>query len=360
MENFFPTTLSFFKKMATSSSKNDKAGVTFQSLMADIGQGNFAPAYLLMGQEGYFIDKAEDALVSALVPEDMRDWALITLFGAETDVETVVTTARGFPMMGERLVVVLKEAQAMEEFARLETYLKQPQSTTVLIVCYKNGTVDKRQKVYTQFQKVGVVFESQKIYENKVPAFIREHVQSKGLSIEPSAAQLMADHIGADLSRVVSELDKLSIAMPGEGSVITMDIVATHIGVSKEFNIFELTDALAEKNAKKAFQIAKYFDNNPKNYPIQRTLPQLFRFFQNLFLAYYAPDRSLRGLANYLGLREWQVKTNVLPPMQHYKAKKAMNILSAIRRTDARSKGIDNPSVSDGELLRELLFYILN
>ncbi|MBQ7634118.1 MAG: DNA polymerase III subunit delta [Bacteroidaceae bacterium] len=346
--------------MAAYTRKAAAPTVTPESVMADVRAGNIKPVYLLMGTENYYIDRLEAELVDALVPEGLRDWAMITLFGAETDVETVVTTARGFPMGGDRLVVVLKEAQNLQEFARLETYLKQPQPTTVLLITYRGGVADGRTKAVQLIKKQGVVYESAKVYENKLPAFITSYLKAKNLTIEPAAANLMAEHIGADLSRMAGELDKLAIALPEGQNKVSAELVAGHIGVSKEFNIFELTDALGMKNAKKAFQIAKYFDSNPKANPIQKTLPALFRYFQNLFLAYYAPDRSERGLAAYLGMRDWQVRNNILPAMQRYKARKVMSILTAIRRTDARSKGIDNPYTRDGELLRELLFYILN
>ena len=346
--------------MPTFSRKPAASVVTVDSVMADVKGGKIAPVYLLMGVENYFIDRLESELIDALVPEGLRDWAMITLFGAETDVETVVTTARGFPMGGDRMVVVVKEAQNLDDFARLEAYLKQPQPTTVLILSYRNGTVDKRTKAYSLIQKTGVVFESAKVYENKLPAFISGYVQAKGLTIAPAATQLMAAHIGAELSRIATELDKLAIAMPAGQKEISTELVAMHIGVSKDFNIFELTDALGVKDAKRAFQIAKYFDSNPKANPIQKTLPALFRYFQNLFLAYYAPQRTERSIAEYLGLRDWQVRNNIMPALTRYKPRKVMSILTAIRRTDARSKGVDNPATSDGELLRELLFYILN
>ena len=346
--------------MPTFSRKPAAPVVTVDSVMADVKGGKIAPVYLLMGVENYFIDRLESELIDALVSEGLRDWAMITLFGAETDVETVVTTSRGFPMGGDRMVVVVKEAQNLNDFARLEAYLKQPQPTTVLILSYRNGTVDKRTKAYSLIQKIGVVFESAKVYENKLPAFISGYVKAKGLTIAPAATQLMAAHIGAELSRIATELDKLVVAMPAGQKEISTDLVAMHIGVSKEFNIFELTDALGVKDAKKAFQIAKYFDRNPKANPIQKTLPALFRYFQNLFLAYYAPQRSERAIADYLGLRDWQVRNNIMPALTRYKPRKVMSILTAIRRADARSKGVDNPATSDGELLRELLFYILN
>lgn len=346
--------------MPTYSRKSSAPAVTVDSVMADVKAGKIAPVYLLMGEENFFIDRLEDALVDALVPEGLRDWAMITLFGAETDVETVITTARGFPMGGDRMVVVVKEAQNLSEFARLEAYFKQPQPTTVLILSYRNGTADKRTKAFSFIQKNGVVFESAKVYENRLPAFISSYVKEKGLTIAPAATQLMAAHIGAELSRIATELDKLAIAMPVGQKEISTDLVATHIGVSKEFNIFELTDALGIKDAKRVFQIAKYFDSNPKANPIQKTLPALFRYFQNLFLAYYAPQRSERAIADYLGLRDWQVRNNIMPALSHYKPRKVMSILTAIRRADARSKGVDNPATSDGELLRELLYFILN
>ncbi|MBR7028262.1 MAG: DNA polymerase III subunit delta [Bacteroidaceae bacterium] len=346
---------------ASSSRKSaTSAGVTPESILSDVQRGDIKPVYLLMGVENFYLDRLESQLVDALVPEGMRDWAMITLFGAETDVETVVTTARAFPMGGDRMVVVLKEAQNLEDFARLETYLKQPQPTTVLIITYRGGTVDKRWKAYTLIKKIGVVYETPRIYENKLPTFVANFCTEKGLKISREAAALMAEHNGADLSRIATEIEKLAVALPEGQTTIGIDLVAEHIGISKSFNVFELTDALGEKNVKKAFQIAKYFDNNPKANPIQRTLPVLFRYFSNLFLAKYAPDQTPRTLANYLGMSEWQADRTIVPALRNYTAKKLMQIITAIRRTDARSKGIDNPVTPDGELLRELLFYILH
>ena len=344
----------------SSTRKNTIAAPTPESIMADVRKGEVKPVYLLMGTENFYLDRLESQLVQHLVPEHLRDWALISLFGAETDVETVVTTARGFPMGADRMVVVVKEAQNLDEFARLETYLKQPQPTTVLILTYRGGTVDKRLKAYTLIKKLGVIYETPRIYENNLPTFVVGYCREKNLTIDREAASLMAAHIGTDLSRIATEVDKLAVALPASQTHINIDLVAEHIGVSKNYNIFELTDALAEKNAKKAFEIAKYFDNNPKSNPIQKNLPVLFRYFSNLFIAKYAPTQTAHGIAEYVGVTDWQAKSKILPVLSNFSGKKLMQILTAIRRTDARSEGIDNPYTPDGELFRELLFFILN
>ncbi|QFQ12154.1 DNA polymerase III subunit delta [Pseudoprevotella muciniphila] len=345
--------------MAYSSKKS--TAPTPDSIMQDVKAGKVAPIYFLMGEEDFYIDQLENDLVNAFVKPEERDFNMITLFGAETDIDTVMMTARGFPMGAERLVVLVKEAQNLEDFDRLEFYLKKPQPTTVLIMTYRHKKLDKRLKVSTLIGKVGVLYETEKVFENKVPAFIVNYLRRKGLSIDGNAAQLMADHVGTDLSRVVTELDKLSIALPEGEKMVTMDMVMENVGISKEFNNFEFTDAIVTKNALKVFQIAKFFDNNKKAYPIQMLLAILFRLFRQLMLAYYSPDKSERGLAAWLDLNStYPVRKNILPGMANYKPMKVLNIIAAIRRTDARSKGVGNPFTSDGDLMRELLFFILN
>ena len=337
------------------------SGPTPDSIMQDVKAGRVAPLYFLMGEEDFFIDQLESELVDALVKPEDRDFNMITLFGAETDIDTVMMTARGFPMGAQRLVVLVKEAQNLEDIDRLEYYLKKPQATTVLIMSYRHKKLDRRLKVATLIAKVGVLYETQKVYENTVPTFIVNYLRRKQISIDGNAAQLMADHVGTDLSRVLTELDKLTIALPEGQTNVTMDFVMENVGISKEFNLFELTDALVQKDAVKVYQIAKYFDNYRKKYPIQMVLPTLFRLFRQLMLAYYAPDKSEKGLADWLGMAStYPVRKNILPAMANYKPVKVMYIISAIRKTDARSKGVGNPYTSDGDLMKELLFFILN
>lgn len=344
--------------MATASRK--PASITFESLMRNVSAGIFAPIYFLMGDESYFIDRIEQAIVSHALPPEERDFNLITLFGAETTIDEVIATAKGFPMGADHLLVVVKEAQNLKNLERLEYYLKMPQPSTILVFCHKNKSIDRRLKVAALIANQGVMFESKKLYENQLPTFCSSYLRERGMSIEPQAAVMMAEFIGSDLNRLAGELDKLMVVKTPETATITTDMVLTNIGISKEYNIFEFLDAIAQKDVVKANRIANYFEANPNANPIQATLHQLFRFFSNLMLAFYSPDQSERGLASWLGQTEWQVKRNVMPAMRNFRATKVMYILSEIRRTDARSKGVDNPFIPAGELLKELIYYILH
>lgn len=337
-----------------------KPAVTHESIIRDVRAGNIKPVYFLMGEESYYIDRLAEFIVgTVLTPED-RDFNLITFFGADTTVEAIINAARSFPMGGGRMVVVVREAQNVAGLDRLEAYLRQPQASTVLVVCHKNGVLDRRKKLASLVESVGVLYESKRLYDRELPAFIRDYLKRKRFAAAPEAVELIAGHVGPDLSRLVGELDKLCIACAGGDAVITLPLVEKHIGVSREFSIFELQDALAQKDVLRVARIADFFERNPKQNPIQKTLPALFRFFSNLMLAYYAPQRDERSVAAWLGLTEWQVKRNVMPALRNYSGVKVMRIISEIRRTDARSKGVDNPSTPSGELMKELLFFILH
>jgi len=222
------------------------------------------------------------------------------------------------------------------------------------------GTIDRRTKVAGLLDKTGVLFESKKVYDNKLPDFVADYLRRRQVAIEPAAAQMMADFVGSDLNRMACELDKLCIALsPGE-RVISPDFVTHHVGLSREFNVFELQDALGNKDVARVMLIADNFEKNKKVNSIQKILPMLFKYFTHLMLAYYAPERTERGIAAWLGQTDWQVRRNVLPAMKNYTGVKVMKIIAEIRRTDARSKGVDNPATDSGELLRELLFFILH
>jgi len=343
-----------------SSTNPKKTPVTHESIIRDVRAGHIKPVYYLMGEESYYIDRIADFLVSALLKPEERDFNLITLFGADTTVENIITTARNFPMGADRLVVVVREAQNVAGMERLELYLKQPQPSTVLIVCHKNGTLDRRKKLATLIDKTGVLFESKRLYDSQLPTFIRDYLKRKRRTMEPEAVEMMAEYVGADLNRMAGELDKLCLAASAGEEVITKALVERNIGISKEYNVFELQDALARKDVLRANRIAAYFDKNPKQNPIQKTLPALFRFFSNLMLAYYAPQRTEKGIADWLGVAEWQVRRSVLPAMRCYSGVKVMKIISEIRRTDARSKGVGNSGTSNGDLMKELLYFILH
>lgn len=348
--------------MATNGNYKRKAptGITYEQIVRDVQAGNIKPVYFLMGEESYYIDHVADYIQNTLLQPEERDFNLITYFGADADIDAVLTSAKAYPMGAERMVVVVKEAQNLKHLEHLEYYLRAPQPSTVLIFCYKNGTIDRRTKVATLINKEGVLFESKKLYDSQLPAFINNYMRRKKVAMAPGAAETMAEFVGADLNRIASELDKLVIALPQGERVVSVELVKEHIGVTKNYNIFELQDAIGQKNVLKVNQIAKYFENNPKDNPIQMSLTMLFKYFSNVMLAFYSPDKTERGIATWLGMTEWQVKKNVLPAMQHYSGVKVMNIISEIRRTDARSKGSEGSHTTSGDLMKELFYFILH
>lgn len=340
--------------------KKTSNGITHETIVRAVREGNIAPVYYLMGEESYYIDRVANFIAESVLQPEERDFNLITLFGTETDTHTIVQAALAFPMGAERQVVMVKEAQALKDIEKLDPYLKQPQPSTVLIFCHKNGVIDKRKSVVKQIEKVGVLYESAKLRDYQLPAWIRDYLRRKKVGIEPQAEAMMADFIGADLNRMAGELDKLILSLPESARIVTAALVAQHIGVSKEFNVFELTDALSRRDVFKVRQITNYFDKNPKQNPIQKTLPVVFKFFQNLMLAFYAPDKTPAGIASWLGMNPYVCEKSIIPAMRQYSGRKVMDIIGQIRRTDAKSKGVDCPATSDADLMKELMFFILH
>ncbi|MDO4929979.1 MAG: DNA polymerase III subunit delta [Bacteroidales bacterium] len=343
-----------------SAPKKKAAGLTYETIVRDVRAGDIKPVYFLMGEEGYYIDRVSDYIIDTVLKPEEHDFNLLTFFGAETDIDTVITAAKGYPLTAERLVVVVREAQRLAKLDRLEFYLQRVQPSTVLIFCYKDGTIDCRLKVAGMIEKVGVLFDSKRLKDSQLPTFIGNYLKRRKVTVDPAAAEMMAEYVGSDLNRLASELDKLCIALPEGQKHISPELVERHVGISKDFNIFELQDALGKKDVLKVMLIANYFDKNPKANSIQKVLPMLFRYFTNVMLAYYAPEKTEHGIAAWLGQSDWQVRKNVLPAMKVYSGVKVMYILSEIRRTDARSKGVDNPDTPSGELMRELFYFILH
>lgn len=339
-------------------------------LARQIAAGEFRPIYYLMGDEPYFINKLADLIVEKALAEEERDFNLITLYGADVNGADVVNAARRYPMMAERQVVVVREAQSISEgLDAMAIYAQKPLASTILVICHPHGRIDRRTKLATEVSRAGIIFESNKIYESQLPGFVSTYVQNKGLEIEPNANQLLCEYVGADLSRLTGELDKLVIAIDaanahtGQGSAprrIDAQLIQDHIGISKDYNVFELTDALGTKNILKANKIVKYFNSNPKGFAIQPVLASLFTYYANLLQAFYSPVRTEEGIAAWLGQTSWQVRKNVMPAMRHYTAMKVFNIIGQIRQTDAASKGVGGQKTSDADLLKELIFYILH
>lgn len=339
-----------------------KATVTFDAIMRDLKSGKYAPVYILMGDESYYIDRITDYIAENVLDPDDRDFNQIVVFGADTTAAQVVDMAKGYPVMpAAHRVVIVKEAQGLKSLDALERYFEKPLASTLLVIAYKNGTIDRRKKVVGKAEAVGVVFESKKKRDYELPAFIETYLKKNHVAIDPKSAAMIAEHIGADLSRLISELDKVMISLPDDNRRVTPDIVEREIGVSKEFNIFELRTAIIERNVFKANQIVKYFDKNPKAGSLFSCLPLLYTFFQNLMVAFYAPDKNNdNNLAAFLELKSvWALK-DYRVGMRNFSAMKTLQILAKIRETDAKSKGLDSLNTSTDDLMRELIFFILH
>ena len=335
---------------------------SFDSIMADLEARRFAPVYYLMGEESYYIDKISDYIAEHVLQPEERDFNQTVLFGSDVTASQVADYARRYPMMSEYQVVIVKEAQNIKQTEALERYFKQPLASTILVMCHKNGTVDGRKREYMKaIQSAGVLFESKKLRDRDLPVFIERYLKARNVSIDTKSTQIIADSIGADLSRLTSELDKVVLSLPEQDRRVTPQVVEDQIGVSKEFNSFELRDAIVNRNVFKANQIIKYFDENPKAGSIYAFLPMLFNYFQNLMIAYYCPQKnSQEALAQWLDMRSPWGARDYLTGMRNYTGTKVLQIISKIREMDAKSKGLDNPNTGPGELMKELIFFIFH
>lgn len=312
-----------------------------------------------MGDEPYFLDKITDYIADNVLQPEERDFNQSVVFGSDVTAAQVVDLAREFPMMATHRVVIVKEAQSLKNADLLVKYLATPVPSTILVLCYKGGKVDR--SVLAKAKTLGIVFESKKKRDYELPDFIMGYLKLRGVTIDNKSASMIAEHIGADLSRLTSELEKVMISLPANDRRITPDVVEQQIGVSKDFNVFELKNAIVTKNIFKANQIIKYFDNNPKAGSLYSFVPLLFNYFQNLMIAHYAPEKTNENaLANYLELKSSWAAKEYITGMRNYSATKVLNIIHMIKVTDAKSKGIGNVSTSTGDLAKELLFFILH
>jgi DNA polymerase-3 subunit delta len=334
---------------------------SFEEICRDIKARKFAPIYMLMGEEPFFIDRITDLLIETVLTESERDFNQMIMYGADTDAAMIYNAARRFPMMSEYQLVVVREAQLVRDIEVLSNYVKSPLQSTILVVNYKYKTLDGRKSLAVNSDKIGILFDSKKIPDYRMPAFITSFLQERATGIDTKSAQMLADFLGNDLNRLSKELDKLAILLPPNGTKrITPELIEQNIGISKEYNNFELLKAIATKDVLKANRIIRYFEKNPKNNPIQVTLPVLFNYFSNLLICYYSNDRSENGLMNALGLRSsFQVKDYQLG-LKNFTAMKVFNLISDIRTADARSKGVENTSLTDADILQELLYRILH
>lgn len=337
--------------------------MSYKSIITDIKNKKIKPIYLLHGEEPYFIDLIADYIAENVLSEDEKAFNQSVFYGRDVSVDEVVASAKRFPMMAERQVVILKEAQGLgttniqSKMAEFESYFKNPQPTTVLVICLKYKKADGR-KSYTQAaKKNGVVFESKKLYENKIPDFIQESLRINGYGISYKAAFMLTEFLGTDLGKINNELGKLQLIVP-ENTEITPEIIEKNIGFSKDFNNFELQNALGTKDFKKAYRIVDYFSQNPKDNPILGTLPLLFRYFSQLLKYHGLKDKSQKNVASQLGVHPFFVK-DYIQAAKVFPMKKCSYIIEVLRDVDVRVKGVESSSnVTQGDFLKELLVKI--
>lgn len=337
-----------------------KQEISYDSILKELRAKQYRPVYYLMGEESYYIDLITDYITNNILSDSEKEFNLTVVYGTDVDIATVINAAKRYPMMSEYQVVIVKEAQSIRNMEELSFYLQKPLNSTILVICHKHGVLDKRKKLAAEIEKVGVLFESKKIKDAQLPVFITSFMKHKGIDIDPKAVSILSDFVGTDLSRLTGELEKLIITLPKNQKRVTPEQIEHNIGISKDYNNFELRGAIIEKDVLKANKIIKYFEENLKTNPIQMTLSLLFSFFSNLMLAYYAPDKSEQGIANFLGLRNTWQSREYLTAMRRYNGIKTMQIIEEIRFADAKSKGVENTSLTDGDILRELVFRILH
>lgn len=329
--------------------------------MHDIKNRVFSPIYILMGEESYYIDKITDAIADSVLPEEEREFNQFVLYGVDTSVTQIMDMARELPMMSQYKVIIVKEAQVLKKVESLEKYFSNPSPYTILVYCHKHGKLDKRKKFVSAAEQNGVVFESTKMRDTDLPSFVEGYLKVRKATIDHRTATMITESIGSDLKRLTSELDKLLISLPEDDRRVTPEMVEAKIGLSREFNPFEFKNALINKDVLKANQIMKYFDKNPKAGSIYSLLPLVFGYFQNLMIAWYAPNRNNENeLAAYMGLKSGWAARDYMTGMRNYSAMKTMQIISKLREIDGKSKGLDNPGTPVSDLLKELVFFILH
>ena len=334
--------------------------LTYEEIRGGIMNNKFMPVYLFQGEEPYFIDQLTELLIERVLDDSERDFNQTLVYGSDVDVATVINAAKRFPMMSERQLVVVKEAQNLKNIDELVHYVKQPQPSTVLILNYKYGKLDGRKKLSVEIDKVGILFESKKIYENKIPAFITSYLQSRQVTIDPKSAQILTDYLGNNLSKLTNELEKLIISLPENQRRITPELIERNVGISKDFNNFELQSAIAVRDVLKVNRIIKYFGENPKSNPMIPTLNTLYNFFSNLMICHFSKDKSESTLMTILDLRYNFQVTDYMRALRIYNSFKTLEIIALLREYDAKSKGFGNTSASDGDLMKELAYKIMH
>lgn len=328
-----------------------------KQIVTAIQKGDIKPIYFLMGEEAYYIDKISEYIEANILDEAEKGFNQMVLYGRDVAIDDIVSNAKRYPMMAERQVVIVKEAQDLSRsIEKLADYANNPQPSTVLVVNYKYKKIDKRKALYKAIKKSGIVFESKKLYDNQVPDWIRRVLSGQGYTITPKAAQMLVEFLGTDLSKIQNELDKLKIVLP-KNSQITPEAIEENIGISKDYNNFELRKAVGERNMMKAFKIVKYFGDNPKDNPMVVTVSLLFNFFSQLLQYHGLNDKNPRSVASALKINPYFVN-EYTSAARNFPMKNVSRAVSVLREFDVKGKGVGANATPQGDLLKELLVKI--
>lgn len=341
-----------------------KVAIDFRTILSEVSEKKFKPVYFLQGEEPYYIDLISNYMIDHVLEEDQRDFNQNVIYGQDTDVRKVIDLARSFPMGSQYRLVVVKEAQKMPAVDDLSLYLQKPMPSSIIVFCYKGKKLDARKKITKDLEKEKSLYTFDKLYDNQVPDFVESYLREKGMAIEPKAKLMIAEHLGNDLQKVANEIDKLMVSKPADCKSITCDMVERNIGISKDFNAFELVNALFARNVQKCNLIALQMAKS-KSFSIIPTITTIFNSFSNLMVYHYIPNvpgmnyKSEKDVAAELKINPFFVK-QYTAAATNFKPRKTMEIISLLRTYDAMAKGVGNASADDGELLKELIFKILH
>ena len=333
--------------------------MTFSQIIKDLKAKKYAPIYLLHGEETFYIDKISKFVEENILTEAEKSFNQLVMYGKDTDHKTLIDTCSRYPMMASHQVVILKEAQEMKSLKELLPYVERPVPTTILVICFKHKKFDGRTKFGKAIKQKAVVFESKKLYDNQIAEWIQSFLKEKKLSITPSAAALVAEYLGTDLSKVANELEKLSINL-NPGTTVDENHIQENIGISKEYNVFELQKALGSKDVAKANRIINYFISNPKKNPMVVVVGTLFNFFSKVYLTHFLKNRTEGEMMSALKVRHAFFLKDYKLAARNYPFSKSKNVISILKEYDLKSKGVERVNTSDGDLMKEMIFRILH
>ena len=333
--------------------------VTYDEIMSDLRNRIFKPVYFLAGDEPYYIDLITDYITDKILQEEEKSFNQMVLYADDTNIASIIDVARRFPMMSSHQVVIVREAQSLRKVDDLAIYLEKPLASTILVFCYKYKTLDKRTKLYKMLESHDLYFESARLRDYQIPGWIERYLMKKGIRTDPNACAMLTEFLGTDLHKIANELDKLIITLPEGKPVITSALIEQNIGISKDYNNFELQKAIGERNILKANMIVRYFADNPKENPITLSISSLFGFYSKLLVYHYLPDKSKNNVAAALKVNPFFVK-DYESAAAKYNVSRTVQIISLLRTYDLRSKGFGDAGTDQGDLLKELVYKILH